>query len=123
MPRNRTLSVFAPLLCALFLAGPANAQTPSAKAAPTPTPSPAKYPALPSEMPANFVPTYDGFDYVRREVMIPMRDGVKLHTVIIVPKSALGAKKAPILLTRTPYDADKLTRINESSHLDPTLDG
>jgi predicted acyl esterase len=34
--------------------------------------------------------------------MIPMRDGVKLHTVILVPK---GAKGAPILLTRTPYDA------------------
>ena len=32
-----------------------------------------------------------------------MRDGVKLHTVILVPK---GAKGAPILLTRTPYDAD-----------------
>ena len=35
--------------------------------------------------------------------MIPMRDGVKLHTVILVPK---GAKHAPILLTRTPYNAD-----------------
>jgi uncharacterized protein len=98
------------------------AQAP-AKAVPTPAPPPAMYPALPSEMPATFVPTYDGFDYVRREVMIPMRDGVKLHTVILVPKSALGAKKAPILLTRTPYDADKLTTINESSHLGPSLDG
>ena len=37
---------------------------------------------------------------------IPMRDGVKLHTVILVPREAKGA---PILLTRTPYDADKLT--------------
>ena len=36
--------------------------------------------------------------------MIPMRDGVKLHTVIVVPK---GAKRAPILLTRTPYNAPK----------------
>jgi predicted acyl esterase len=35
--------------------------------------------------------------------MIPMRDGVKLHTVILVPKGAHGA---PILLTRTPYDAN-----------------
>ena len=34
--------------------------------------------------------------------MIPMRDGVKLHTVILVPKGASGA---PILLTRTPYNA------------------
>lgn len=42
-------------------------------------------------------------DYVKREVMIPMRDGVKLHTVIVMPK---GAHNAPILLTRTPYNAD-----------------
>ena len=35
--------------------------------------------------------------------MIPMRDGVKLHTVILVPK---GAQRLPILLERTPYNAD-----------------
>ncbi len=123
VPRVCTLYMFAPLICASFLAGPSTAQPPAAKAAPAPTPPPVMYPALPSEMPATFVPTNEGFDYVRREVKIPMRDGVKLHTVILVPKSALGAKKAPILLTRTPYDADKLTKINESSHLGPTLDG
>ncbi|MBK9062658.1 MAG: CocE/NonD family hydrolase [Acidobacteria bacterium] len=49
-----------------------------------------------------------------------MRDGVKLHTVILVPK---GAKSAPMLLTRTPYDADALTKRNESSHLGMALDG
>ena len=31
-------------------------------------------------------PTAHRDDYVKREVMIPMRDGVKLHTVIVVPK-------------------------------------
>ncbi|MBV9763362.1 MAG: CocE/NonD family hydrolase [Acidobacteriaceae bacterium] len=41
-------------------------------------------------------------DYDRREVMAPMRDGVKLFTVIFVPK---GAHDAPIMLTRTPYNA------------------
>ncbi len=41
-------------------------------------------------------------DYERRVVMVPMRDGVKLYTVICVPK---GAKGAPMVLTRTPYDA------------------
>ena len=41
-------------------------------------------------------------DYVRREAMIPMRDGVKLFTVIWIPKTA---HDAPIVLTRTPYDA------------------
>ena len=34
--------------------------------------------------------------------MIPMRDGVKLYTVIAIPK---GAKNAPMVLTRTPYNA------------------
>ena len=34
---------------------------------------------LPSETPAAFVPRVDSFDYVKREVMIPMRDGVKLQ--------------------------------------------
>src|SRR5262245_51341469 len=42
------------------------------------------------------------YDYQKRNVMIPMRDGVKLFTVIVVPK---GARNAPILFTRTPYDA------------------
>lgn len=41
-------------------------------------------------------------DYERRVVMVPMRDGVKLYTVIFVAK---GAHDAPIMLTRTPYDA------------------
>ncbi len=57
---------------------------------------------------------------MRREVMIPMRDGVKLHTVILVPK---GAKAAPILLTRTPYNATELTTHINSSHLGPSLYG
>jgi hypothetical protein len=52
--------------------------------------------------------------------MIPMRDGVKLHTVILVPR---GAKNAPILLTRTPYSATELTTHAQSSHLGPILNG
>ena len=82
--------------------------------------TPTTYPALPSETPAKFVPVTDSFEYVKRDVMIPMRDGVKLHTVIIVPK---GAKDAPILLTRTPYDASALTSHAESPHLGPILQG
>ena len=84
------------------------------------TVTPPQYPALPSETPAKFEPVTDSFDYIRRDVMIPMRDGVKLHTVILVPK---GAKGAPILLTRTPYDASELTSHAESSHLGPILNG
>ena len=80
----------------------------------------AQTPTLPSETPDKIQPTNYGFDYVRREVMIPMRDGVKLHTVILVPK---GAKAAPILLTRTPYNANELTTRTNSSHLGPSLYG
>ena len=55
--------------------------------------------------------------------MIPMRDGVKLYTVILVPRSATKTKPAPILLTRTPYSADELTHRAHSSHLGPALWG
>ncbi|HEX3103065.1 MAG TPA: CocE/NonD family hydrolase [Terriglobales bacterium] len=79
-----------------------------------------KYPNYPSETPQHFEPNSSTWDYTRRVVMIPMRDGVKLHTVILVPK---GANHAPILLTRTPYDADALTSHNASSHLGPELWG
>ncbi len=76
--------------------------------------------SLPSESPAKIEAKTDSFDYVKKDVMIPMRDGVKLHTVIIVPK---GAKNAPILLTRTPYNATALTSHAHSPHLGPILDG
>ena len=75
---------------------------------------------LPSETPDKFDPTNAGFNYVRRTVKIPMRDGVKLHTVILVPK---GARNAPILMTRTPYNADELTSHANSSDLASILTG
>ena len=75
---------------------------------------------LQNETPEQFAARTDSFDYVRRDVMIPMRDGIRLHTVILVPK---GAKGAPILLTRTPYNATELTSHAESSHLGPILNG
>ncbi|MGH7512396.1 MAG: CocE/NonD family hydrolase, partial [Gemmatimonadales bacterium] len=67
-----------------------------------------------------FTPATSTFNYERRDVMIPMRDGVKLHTVILVPK---GAHRAPILLTRTPYDATATTSYAQSAHLAPELNG
>jgi uncharacterized protein len=85
--------------------------------------TPPKYPNYPSETPANLKEATATFDHERREVMIPMRDGVKLHTVILVPQSATKVKHAPILLTRTPYSADELTTRAHSSHLGPTLWG
>ena len=99
---RRTQKLLSLLITILFFAHPLLSQT------------------LPNETPAKFTPTNDGFDYTRREVMIPMRDGVKLHTVILVPK---GANRAPILLTRTPYNATELTTHSQSSHLGPSLEG
>ncbi|HZX26895.1 MAG TPA: CocE/NonD family hydrolase, partial [Telluria sp.] len=75
---------------------------------------------LPSETPAQFVAPTASFDFERRVVMIPMRDGVKLHTVILVPK---GAKNAGMLMTRTPYNADDLTSHAPSNHLGAVLQG
>jgi len=94
--------------------------SPSLVTATAQTDSPRAYPALPSETPAEFKPARTGFEYDRRDVMIPMRDAVKLHTVILLPK---GTKSAPILLTRTPYDANELTGHAHSSHLGPILNG
>ena len=42
--------------------------------------------------------------YRKRTAMIPMRDGVKLFTVIIEPVNTSGP--VPILMQRTPYGAD-----------------
>ncbi len=77
-------------------------------------------PTPPSETPATFTPVTSSFDYERRDVMIPMRDGVKLHTMILVPN---GTARAPILLTRTPYDATATTSYAASAHLAPALAG
>src|SRR5437879_8121044 len=108
--RIRSLILRSPVLLILLLVQLSTSQTEP----------PPQYPVFPSETPTNLQPATDSFDYIRREVMIPMRDGVKLHTVILIPK---GAKGAPILLTRTPYDAQELTSHAHSSHLGPILNG
>ena len=41
--------------------------------------------------------------YAKSEAMIPMRDGVKLRVVILAPRAAAPL---PILLQRTPYNAN-----------------
>jgi len=67
------------------------------------------------DMPASFTAPQTGYDYTKRVVMMPMRDGVKLYTVIVIPK---GASHAPILLTRTPYDAKaRVSRNDPSPHM------
>ncbi len=74
-------------------------------------------PAVPQQtgdIPKTFKVPTASYDFVKREVMIPMRDGVKLYTVILLPK---GAHNAPIVLTRTPYNASKRLARNDSPHL------
>ncbi len=112
MPLVRNLGWIACVAGALALMAPAAAQQGD-------TP-PGVRPDYPSETPAKVVPSTYGHDYERRVVMIPMRDGVQLHTVILIP---VGSKRAPMLLTRTPYDADAMTTHSESAHLGPTLQG
>jgi putative CocE/NonD family hydrolase len=73
---------------------------------------------LPSESPTTFVPRVESFDYIKREVMIPMRDGVRLQTIMLIPR---GAKRAPILLTRTPYGATDRSGGHSSSHLSEVI--
>jgi putative CocE/NonD family hydrolase len=58
------------------------------------------------DIPKTFKVPRQTFLYERREAMIPMRDGVKLYTVLVIPKGASGA---PIMLDRTPYSADGST--------------
>jgi len=114
--RVRTTTLLAFVLFSLLCVSSLSAQTKEPTAPP-------KYPNYPSEMPDNLKPATATFDHERREVMIAMRDGVKLHTVILVPRSATKAKPAPILLTRTPYSADELTTHAQSSHMGPALWG
>ena len=45
--------------------------------------------------------------YERQEVMIPMRDGVKLHAIILKPANPAGP--VPFLMDRTPYGVDDTT--------------
>jgi putative CocE/NonD family hydrolase len=66
------------------------------------------------DIPPRFDWPTSAYDYVKRDVMISMRDGVKLHTVIVVPK---GARHAPLLLTRTPYDASARAQRDRSPHI------
>jgi uncharacterized protein len=74
----------------------------------------AQTPPMEPDIPGTFAVPEAAADYTKREVMIPMRDGVKLHAVIVVPK---GAKGAPIILTRTPYNASHRAAAAVSPHL------
>ena len=94
---SKQVQIFFSVLAALLLGAPA------ALANPTPPAG--------GDIPADFKIPTAADDYIKREVMIPMRDGVKLHTVIVIPK---GAARAPMILDRTPYNASKFASGAES---------
>ena len=75
--------------------------------------STAQTPTMTPDIAKDFQWPTASYDYVKRVEMIPMRDGVKLYTVMIIPK---GAKDAPILLTRTPYNAKRSAQRALSPH-------
>lgn len=50
---------------------------------------------------------FNGPEYTQQEVMIPMRDGIKLHAVILLPKNS--TVPLPFLMNRTPYGVDQNT--------------
>jgi putative CocE/NonD family hydrolase len=78
----------------LFVASAAIAQTP-----PPVTP-------MTSDAIDKYEQTLPTADFIRREAMVPMRDGVKLYTVVVMKK---GTANAPILISRSPYDAHHST--------------
>jgi putative CocE/NonD family hydrolase len=99
MPRRITLQLSALTLLLTSLHAGVSAQTA------------AMAPDIPA---AKFEVSMPGADYIKQVAMIPMRDGVKLYTVIVIPKNAMHA---PIMLTRTPYNAAKRAERNISPRM------
>ncbi|SFU51375.1 CocE/NonD family hydrolase [Pseudoduganella namucuonensis] len=79
----------------------------------------AQTPPMAPDIPQRYeAPAPPDADYEKRVAMIPMRDGVKLYTVIVLPK---GARRAPIVMTRTPYNAARRAQRNASPGMAATL--
>lgn len=68
--------------------------------------------------PQNVDSLYISTHFDKHEYMIPMRDGVKLFTIIYSPKDA--SKNYPILLNRTPYDVGPYGKNEFRSELGPS---
>ncbi len=93
--KNRFLYLSLALFLAISFSGKQTARAQTAQPA-KPQAEQAQQPTPQQELAA-----YIKENYTKREVMIPMRDGVKLFTSIYEPKAR--AEKYPILLSRTPY--------------------
>jgi putative CocE/NonD family hydrolase len=103
MSRRTMLTLSALPLLLMALHAPASAQTPA---------------MAPDIGAAKFEAALPNADYTKQVAMIPMRDGVKLYTVIVIPKNA---SHAPMMLTRTPYNAAKRAERNVSPNIAATL--
>src|SRR5215218_6112378 len=90
-------------MLSLILAASAGAAAPPAPVTP-----------MTPDVVANYDQVRPEADFVKRVAMVPMRDGVKLYTVIVFKK---GTANGPILLSRTPYDAKGSTARNPSQRI------
>ncbi|MEJ2009945.1 MAG: CocE/NonD family hydrolase [Acidobacteriota bacterium] len=92
-----------------LLAGPSSAQTSHAQAPSS---------ALPSETPAKFTPVTTSFNYTRRDVMIPMRDGVKVVQDIRGKHGSQG----DFVMNRPVHGPLNPTPVDESTDTYDTID-
>ena len=59
--------------------------------------------------------------YTKSEIMVPVRDGVKLFTSIYTPKDISATKRYPIMLSRSPYSVAPYGADNYKTTLGPTM--
>ena len=81
-------------------------------------PPPMRVTPMTPDVVAKYEPMLPEADFVKRVAMVPMRDGTKLYTVIVMKK---GTQNGPILLSRTPYDAKGSMSRSESQSVVDTL--
>jgi len=92
--------------------------TTDAAVQPAPQPAPPDVTPMTPDVVASYEPVRPAADFLKRVVMVPMRDGVKLYTVIVMKK---GTRQGPMLLSRTPYDAKAETQRTKSQLLTEIL--
>ena len=108
-----TLACTAAVLSIGFYSSQAQAQSRN-----SPQSAPAAVTPMTPDIVKDYDPTPPDANYIKRVVMVPMRDGVKLYTVIVMKK---GTKNGPLLLSRTPYDAKKAAQRTPSPSITEIL--
>ena len=103
-----------PVIRQLRLLALALVSTTSWRTAGAQTPAPA--PSAAALRTDSILATYD-----KTDVMVPMRDGVTLHTTLYVPRGRTDA--LPIIFARTPYGIANVGRVIGSSYAELAADG